>query len=82
MDLTALPRPSHFLTEALTRGCTIVEPKRVLFEYVRRLSFRLRGEEASYVALKEAMQNLFADVLISDSDIHPPIVREAIETEA
>lgn len=73
MDLTSLPRPSPFMLEAAERGCTIVEPRKVLFEYVRRLAFRLRGEEASHRALKEALGSLLEDVLISESDVHAPL---------
>ena len=70
MDLSARPRPTALLTEAVCRGCAVVEPLELLFEQVRRLGYRIRGEEASRPALEQAMQSLLADMLVADSDIH------------
>ena len=73
MDLLARPRPTPLMVEAGLRGCAVVEPLEMLFEQVRGLAFRLRGEEASRPALKQAIKSLLSDMLISGSDIHQPI---------
>ena len=73
MDLTATPRPTPLMQEAVRRGCAIVEPLDLLFENVRRLLYRMRGQEPSRRVLKQTIASLLSDVLVSNSDFHVPL---------
>jgi hypothetical protein len=73
MDLTATPRPTPLMQEAVRRGCAIVEPLDLLFENVRGLLYRMRGQEPSRRVLKQTIASLLSDVLVSNSDFHVPL---------
>jgi 3-dehydroquinate dehydratase / shikimate dehydrogenase len=54
VDLTAGERPSRFLREAVTRGCAVVTPDRLLLEQVREHARRL-GAEVPAAVLAEKL---------------------------
>jgi 3-dehydroquinate dehydratase/shikimate dehydrogenase len=62
MDLTSIPRRSPFLREAKLRGCSIVEPGRLLAEQVREHVRRLCGQETPL----DVLQAKLAGWLVED----------------